>query len=216
MPVAHAEVARRSGQEFAPQEPLVVFEGGDGFGQLGLEGGRPAGELGNLGPIEVEDGGHLVDRRLGVFLRRVLQVILGALHQAGDVLGPGRGCGDAGGAVLDKNAPQALDEQVVVEQGIVVPRQDVLEPEELQVEEVEQHLVLDLKVRGQLALVDLGDELLVDAVEDLVELIEGALAGVLQLVVVFRIALEGPGRGVELEVRVPEIVLQLFEFSVFR
>ena len=150
----------------------------------------------------------------GVFLGRVLQAVLGHLDQAGDELGPGRGRGDAGGSVLDQEAAQALDEQVVIEKRVVVPGQDVLELEELEVDEVEQHLVLDLAVRGELRLVDLGHELLVEPVEGLVELVEGAFARVLELVVVFREALEGPGRRVELEIGVPEAVLELLELGV--
>ena len=187
----HAEVAGRLGQELALEVPLVVLEGGDGLGDLGLEAGGAAGELGDLGPVEIDDGGHLVDGRLGVVLGRGLQVVLGPLDQPGDELGPGRGGGDAGSAVLDEQAAERLDEEVVVEEGVVLPGEEVLELEELQVQEVEEHLVLELVVRGELGLVDLGDELLVEAVEGLVELVEGAFARVLELVVVLRVALDG-------------------------
>ena len=211
---AGPEIPRRLGQELAPQKPLVIFQGRDGLDDLGLEGGGASRELRELRPVEIDDGRHLVDGRLGVILRRGFQVVLGPLHQPRDELGPGGGGRDPGAAVLEEEAPEAVDQDVVIQEGVVLPGDEVLEFEELHVQEVEEHLVFELVVRGELGFINLGHELLVEPVKSLVELVEVALARVLELVVVFRVALQGPGCRVELEVGVPERVLEFLELGV--
>ena len=216
------EIAGRAGEEVAFEELAVILDRRKRFGpfgqefRLGLRAGR-LGELGHFVPAKLEDGPHLPDGRLGVFLGRGLEVLLGLLDEAGEGLGPlGRALhpGVDRGELLGQELADAFEDDLVVDQGIELLGDDPFEAEHVEIEPVAEHVEVDLLLRAELVPGDLVDELGVDLVHAVEIFLDRGLGEVLEPVVVLVVAGLGRLARIEFPEGVEIVVEHLLELGV--
>ena len=183
----------------------------------------PPGGVGNqvrdLGFIEIDDGGHLLDGRLRIDLGGSFEVFLGFLDESGKELRAQDGALDPRverRGILGQKAADAVDEDLIVKEGIVFPGEKILELDELEIDGVPQDVVDHLVVGRELGHVRLGDKFLVEGVQGVMAFLDGAFAEILELVVVLGESRHRCRRGRELPEAVQIVIDHFREFNIRR
>ena len=101
-------------------------------------------------------------------------------------------------------------------QGIVFPGQEVFEVDVNPLQGRDHDVIVDLEFRGELGLIDLGHDFLIEAVQCIMESVDIPAAEILEGVIVLVIAGQGPGRREELEISIEVAVQEFLELAVLR